>query len=315
MINKRSGMLRFFSGLIFLYFIFSSCSAPRTILHSGKVTPHKQLRAGIDYAANIATQPLKILTGNTRELIDVVTAQDSIVFSDVIPTLNKAALSYALDPFGSGFHFYGRYGIVKGLDIGYKYSGVHVFDTRYQFMGSKNSSDDPDQQGTYGSIGLQFSSQSYDLPFGLDKLQNFIGFDFKRKDFLLPLAFSNSFGPEEQYGGVSYGLVYGHTFIEYSFNPQKIYRVNNIQGANFDTIPIPSVSGKNNFPSFGTFINIKFGYQYVYGLISFAMYYQKYGTYSMLGGETVKLKGFSFLPSAGLFFDIPLKKRTKKKAD
>lgn len=300
--------------LVFISLILVSCSAPRTILHSGKVTPHKQLRVGFDYSSNIATQPIKAIVGNTPELIDAVSNKDSVVFSDVIPTLNKTALAYALDPLGTGFNFYGRYGLLKGLDIGYKYSGVHVFDARYQFMGSKNTFDDPGKVGTYGSIGIQYSSQSYDLPGGLDKLQDLLGLKFKRKDILVPLVFSNSFGPEEEYGAISYGIVYGHSFIKYSFDPKNIYRVNNVPGATIDTTRIPPVSGKNNFPSFGTFVNVKAGYKYGFVLFSFSMYYQNYGNYPLLGGGTVMLKGFSFVPSAGFFFDVPFKKIVKKKA-
>lgn len=308
--------MKIFFRLFVVSLIWGSCSAPRTILHSGKVTPHKQLRVGFDYSLNVATQPVKSIVGNTRELIDIASNQDSLVFGDVVSTLNKAALAYALDPIGQGFNFYGRYGLLKKFDIGYKYTGAHVFDARYQFKGSVNTFDEPGEDGGYGSVGLQYSAQSYDLPSwtGLDKLQGILGLEFKRKDILIPLVFSNSFGPEEKYGAVSYGLAYGHSFIRYSFDPKNIYWAANTAGAGLDTTLIPSVNVKINYPSFGAFANIRFGYKYVFGLLSFAMYYQKYGTFPLLGGETVKFKGFSFVPSAGLYIDIPFRKIFKKKA-
>lgn len=304
-------LLAVFSGLL-----FSSCSAPRTVLNSGKVTPHKTLRAGFDYSISIATQPIKSIVGNTKELVETLSAKDSIVFDDVIPTLNKAVLAYALDPINTGYNFYGRYGLFRKVDIGYKYSGPHVFDARYQFMGSTGTFDEPGEKGAYGSIGIQYSSQKYELPDikGLDKLQDILGLTFKRKDILVPIIFSNSFGTEEKYGAVSYGLAYAHTFVRYSMNPKNIYWVAGTAGANIDKELIPSIDVKKNYPSFGTFFNLKLGYKYVYGLASFAMYYQKYGTYPLLGGETVKFKGFSFIPSAGIFFDLPFKKIFKKKS-
>lgn len=307
----------------FLFFLFaflsalffSSCSAPRTVLNSGKVTPHKTLRAGFDYSISIATQPIKSILGNTKDLAETLSSKDSIVFDEVIPALNTAILAYALDPINTGYNFYGRYGLFKKVDIGYKYSGPHVFDARYQFMGSSGTFDEPGEKGAYGSIGIQYSSQKYELPDvkGLDKLQDILGLDFKRKDILIPLIFSNSFGTEEKYGAVSYGLAYAHTFVRYSMNPKNIYWVAGAAGANIDKELIPSVSVRTNYPSFGTFLNIKLGYKYVYGLASFAMYYQKYGTYPLLGGESAKFKGFSFIPSAGIFFDLPFKKIFKKK--
>ncbi len=299
--------------IVIVCFAISSCSAPRTILESGKVTPHKQIKAGIDFSANFATQPIKALKGSSSEIIESLANKDSIVFDDALNKLNIVALAYSLDPLGSGFNMYARYGLFKKMDIGYKFaSGTHVFDSRYQFMGPTSTGEDTASGKKYGSIGLQFSSQSYDLPLGLDKLQGILGLEFKRKDFLVPLIFSYSFGKEENYGAISYGLVYSHSFVSYSFDPQKIYEAAGPSGISVNKTLIKPINEKKNFPAFGTFTNIRFGYKYVYGLLSFSMYYQNYGTFNLLGGNTVKFNGFSFVPSAGLYFIIPPKKIFKK---
>lgn len=318
-INYNSGWINGFFHLILVSFVLGSCSAPRTVLNSGKATPHKTLRAGFDYSVSVATQPIKSIAENSVELYDLIESlvnKDTIIWDDKITSLNKTAIAYALDPINSGYNFYGRYGLFRKFDIGYKYSGPHVFDVRYQFMGSTGTYDEPGEKGTYGSIAVQYSSQKYELPDvkGLDKLQDILGLEFKRKDILVPLIFSNSFGQEEKYGAISYGLVYTHTFVNYTMNPNKIYWAADITNTNINKELVPSVSIKKNYPSFGTFLNLKLGYKYVYGLASFAMYYQKYGTYPLLGGETVKFKGLSFVPSAGIFFDIPFKKIFKKKS-
>lgn len=301
-------------------FFFVSCSAPRTVLNSGKATPHKTFRGGFDYSISIATQPIKSISNNAVELYDMIESlvnKDTIVWDEKIISLNKTAIAYALDPINSGYNFYGRYGLFKGFDIGYKYSGPHVFDARYQFMGSTGNMDNPGADGTYGSIAVQYSAQKYELPDikGLDKLQEILGLQFKRKDILVPVIFSNSFGQEEKYGAVSYGLVYTHTFVNYSMNPAKIYWAADLANTNVNKELIPSINVKKNYPSFGAFLNLKFGYKYVYGLLSFSMYYQRYGTYPMLGGETAVFKGMSFVPSAGLFFDLPFYKMFKKKKE
>jgi hypothetical protein len=275
------------------------------MINSGKVTPHKHLRLGANYNANVPTQTTGAIFDNIESIADKFSNDDSVTFNSEVAGINKAAIAFALDPLGSGYEFYARYGLIKKVDLGYNYvSGVHVLDGRWQFMGGTGTPDEPEEKRMYGSIGLQFSSQKFDFPkaFGMKQLQKLLGFEMKRKDLLIPLAFSNSFGPEEEYGSLAYGLCYGHTWLDYGFNPVKIYELSN------GTVQriLPPVNEKKSFSSFGGFICLKAGYKYVYVLMSLAIYHQDYGTYTLLNGEKTSLKGTTYVPALGLQTTIPL---------
>lgn len=286
-----------------------SCTAPREMTLSGKVTPHKEIKAGANFSGNIPTQTIGTLYENVDDIANTLINQDSVVWDDQLKALNKSLLSYSLDPIGAGMSFYARYGVYKHVDVGYKYfGGTHVFDGMYQFMGSTGRVDDAsaDASRMYGSVGLQFSMQKFEIPseMGLDKVQDILGFEISRKDLMIPLIFSNSFGPEEKYGCISYGLIYNHTFIKYGFEPSKyIYEV-------LDTLNVPltidGFSEKKNFGSMGAFLNLKVGYKYVFAVASFSTFYQNYGTYALINGESYSMKGFTFVPTIGLQAYIPV---------
>jgi hypothetical protein len=288
------------AGILF----FASCAAPRTVYHSGKVTPEGQLVGGIDLTGNVATATVKEIFDNA-DLVEAFVTRDSVKYNNadsiIIDNMSRSVLAYTLDPVGTGYDIYLRYGIVKRLDVGYKLAGgTHVFDTRFQFLGSTGTPSDPgdDPKKLSGSIGLQFSTRSYELPsiFSLGDIQDLLGFEMKRTDFLVPLSFSVPFGDEESYGCLSFGMAYGHTLLKYKIDPTKIYEYtqNNVPQV------IPAVDEKKSYSSFGGFINIKGGYKFVYLLGSLAIYHQNYGTFPMLKGKTVELKGTTFVPSIGL---------------
>ena len=54
MLFLRTLSLAFLAGLL----LVSGCTAPRSVIHSGKVTPKGEFKAGFNYSGNIATQPL-----------------------------------------------------------------------------------------------------------------------------------------------------------------------------------------------------------------------------------------------------------------
>lgn len=305
----------FFPIVILLLAILAiSCSAPREMTLSGKVTAPHQLKAGGNFSGNIPTQTISSIYGNIEEIATTLLDQDTIMLDSQLLGINKSLVAYSIDPLSTGISFYARYGIYKHFDVGYKYfSGTHVFDAMYQFMGSTHSVDDeePAKKNMYGSIGLQYSMQNYELPssFGLDKVQTMLGFKLSRKDITVPLIFSNSFGNEEKLGCISYGLVYSHSFISYGFEPQNIYEPLDSVISQYTQ----NIGDKQNFSSMGIFTNIKVGYQYVYLLASFSAYYQNYGNYKLLNGESVSLSGFTFVPTIGLQFCIPVNKLGKSK--
>jgi hypothetical protein len=296
-------MTHFFSisrcfSLILLVVVGVSCTAPRSVIHSGKVSTPGQFKVGFNYGGNLASEPLGRLNDVGRAAVDAVLKQDSVFYDDQIDIFASSILAYTLDPVGAAFDMYIRYGLVPRVDIGYKYaSGAHVFDGMYQFMGSTGTSEDPGPEGLYGSIGLQYSTQnlSFGSGFFLNKINNILRFEAKRKDILVPLVFSKSFGPEEEIGHLAWGLIYNHTFVDYGFEAGNIFRrINNRAEV------LEGVREKNNFSSFGAFINAKFGFKYIYVLPALTVYYQNYGTYRIIGEREYSYSGMTFIPSIGV---------------
>jgi len=267
-------------------------------LLSGKVTPHKQFRIGGNLIGSVASQPIKSLAKFSKGALEDAFNKDTVNYGTLVDNFSEGVLAYSLDPINAGFDFYLRYGISPKFDVGYKFAfGSHIFDSRYQFMGSTGTLKNPGKEGMYGSIGLQFSTQSAKIPGQVffDQLQGLLDFGIRRRDILIPIIFSHSIGREEAIGAIAYGMVYSHTFISYRFEPDNIYKkVGN------NSIRIPGISDKANFPAIGFFLNAKLGYKYVYVIPAIAVYYQNYGTYKLLEGYTVNLKGTSFIPSIGI---------------
>lgn len=279
-----------------------SCSPSRTITASGKVTPQGKFKVGYNSAFNVATAPLAEIDDVTKAAVNAVKNRDSIYFSD-ISTLSQGLLAYSLDPVGTSSEFYLRYGVVPRVDVGYKFaSGAHVFDAMYQFLGSTGTPDKPGPAGLYGSIGIQYSGQKSDLPskLGLSVLSSVLNYELSRRDILIPLVFSHSFGPEEEIGNISWGLVYGHSFVKYGFAPSKLF----IKYAGNQVEKINPFMNKENYSSFGAFLNAKVGYKYAYVVPAVSIYYQNYGNYDFFGIESKNYKGVTIVPSLGLQFNL-----------
>jgi hypothetical protein len=289
--------------------VIYSCSPPKSIINSGKVLSKNQVRGGINYAINVSTSPITESVEGIKELSQV-NDSDSLQLDKGIEHINSAALAYCLDPIGYKTDFYLRYGLGYNIDIGYRYSGsAHTIDARYQFLGSNSTWQYSNYKGMYGSIGLQYGWQNYgfnDRKF--DWLKRIFEFEMSRKDISIPVIFSKSFGAEEKYGALSFGLTYSHSFIKYNVNPRNVYIRDN-EGVQQLLEPM---NVKKDYSSYGTFINVKTGYKFIYFNAGIACYYQNYGTYPLLGGSSVKLKGWTIVPSYGFQFNIlPRKKKTE----
>lgn len=300
-----------FSRLAFLVsaaatLVVGSCTAPRTIVSSGKVTPKGEFRVGGNLAFNVASETIS-KTGSALKSAAAATVQkDTVGYSGTIDNLQVAALAYVLDPVRPSSDLYVRYGALDRLDVGYKYAfGSHVFDAAYQFLGPTGTVERPGGPAgaNYASIGLQFATQRASLPSlpFLDNINEVLGFRATRHDIIVPLVFSHSFGAEEEIGAISYGVVYTHTFLRYGFEPGKIFNGN----AKVPALP----QQKANFPSFGGFVNAKIGYRYAYVIPSIGVYYQNYGTYQLLNNKSASLSGLTVVPSIGLQFRIPSSRR------
>jgi hypothetical protein len=286
----------------------AACTAPRSIISSGKVTPKGQFKAGGNMGFNVGTASVGKITGAAKDLVKQAINRDTIRYEEGFDRVQAAALAYVLDPTTATSDLYVRYGLLNRVDVGYKYSfGAHSFDAMYQFMGPLGTPENPQGQSgaMYGSFGLQFSTQKAKLPSlpFLEDTEKLLGFSAKRVDLLVPLVFSHSFGPEEQIGNISYGVAYSHTFLKYGFEPGKLF--NYIPGSNRVTDKIPNLMARQNFGALGAFVNLKVGYRYAYFLPALALYYQNFGTYKLLNNKETKLKGLTIIPSMGVQFRIP----------
>ncbi|NML66170.1 hypothetical protein HHL22_13235 [Hymenobacter sp. RP-2-7] len=297
-------------GALGLLGLAGACTAPRGITTSGKVTPQGEFRVAYNQGFNVGTAPLSKATSAVREAASSLGTRaasgDTVRYSGLVSNVQGAALAYLLDPVQSTADLSIRYGVVPRLDVGYKYAfGSHVFDAAYQLLGPTGSVENPELGAaggtTYASVGLQFALQRArlpSLPF-LNNLNNLVGLDASRRDILIPLTVSQSFGPEETLGAISYGAVYGHSWVSYGFNPSNLYN-----RAGTSVLPdLPRQS--RNFSSYGLFLNVKLGYKYVYVVPALSVYYQNYGDYTLVDGSTTSLSGATFVPSLGLQFRIP----------
>ncbi|GAB2775715.1 hypothetical protein HNQ93_002059 [Hymenobacter luteus] len=296
--------------------VAGSCTAPRAIVSTGKVTPKGEFRVGGNVSFNAPTQTLGKLGSTIKSAAEDLANQaskDSVYYSQTVDNLQVAALAYILDPVRPSSDLYLRYGLAERFDVGYKYAfGSHVFDAMYQFMGPTGTPENPGSRqagATYGSIGLQYATQRAKLPNipFLDNVNSLLGFKATRHDVLVPLVFSTSLGPEEEIGAISYGVVYAHSFVRYGLTPGNLY---NGPGSGAVASRVPELpTARRNFSSFGAFFNAKLGYRYAYFIPALSVYYQNYGEYQLLNNKTASLKGFTFIPSLGLQFRIPTARR------
>jgi hypothetical protein len=259
---------------------------------------------GYNQGFNIASAPLAKASGAVKEAASQAVSQSKVDYTETTTQLQAAALAYILDPVQPTADLNIRYGIVPRLDAGYKYAfGSHVFDAQYQLLGPTGTPEDPGQGAssgtTYASVGLQFATQRAKLPSlpFLTDINSLLNFRATRNDLLIPLTFSNSFGPEEEIGAISYGLVYAHSWVSYGFAPDKIYN---------GSVKVPELPLQSrNFSSFGGFLNLKLGYRYFYIIPAVSLFYQNYGSYALLNGQSTSLSGVTVVPSLGFQLRIP----------
>ncbi|KAA6433369.1 hypothetical protein ACD591_06815 [Rufibacter glacialis] len=288
----------------------ASCTAPRSIIHSGRVTPHGEFKIGANVGGNVATEPISQLKDITEAAIEALANRDTVFYNDQVRVATKAALAYTLDPVGPTFDFYVRYGLVPRVDVGYKYaSGVHVLDAMYQFMGPLGGTTAGGSGQWYGSMGVQYAGQSSGILEGifLDKLAPIVQFKATRRDVLVPLVFSKSFGVDEEFGNVSFGVAYNHTFLEYGLEPGRLY-----EKVGGKSMKVEGLTQKQSFPSYGFFVNAKIGARRIYLLPALSMYYQNYGTYNLLQNEQESYSGITIVPSLGLQIGLGQGKTSKR---
>lgn len=281
---------------VFLFLIVVlcySCAAPKVINQSGKVTPAGSVVVGGSYTANIPTKTIGLMANVVAQNVTNVANYDSIDFSKTFNNLNKAAIAQAIDPIANGTDFYIRVGVAKRFELGYKLAGdANTFNAQYQFLGPTGLIGEKQEKRMYGSVGLQYSWQSYRLPEFFGELQDRLGYQFSRNDFLLPVMFSYSFGNEEEYGALAFGAAASYSRISYSTLPDRIFDDNNR--------PVLRSDHTVGYTSFGAFVNVKAGYKYIYVVPALSMFYQNYGNYKLINGENFNFKGVTIIPSISL---------------
>lgn len=288
-----------------LSLLAAACTGPRSILHSPEATPRGDWRIGGGMDVNFPTQTSKALYGGLEGGVDLLyekfKGSDSIIpiTADSLNDLTRALIAYSIDPLGAQPSLYVRYGAWERMDAGYRFAGgVHAFDVRYQFLGHYAGKEGGGARDWRGSLAVQYSSQSYELPSLLGKLQSILKYEFKRKDILIPLIFGKPIGADGRYGNFGIGAAYNLALIEYD---SKILKL--VEKVDSGAVrPFEDLRGDRSVHSFGGFANARLGYRHVYALASMALYNQDYGTFKLFGGERTKLAGWTLMPSLGLEF-------------
>lgn len=297
----------------------TACTAPRAILTSGKTTPVGEIRGGTNTIINIPTNTTGRLADVVADGVREISNKDTINYltnQTVLQNLQKAAISWALDPLASTQDIYLRYGLAPRVDIGARLAaGAVVADAQYQLWGSTGSWQSAGgaekTRGGHGAVGLLFATQSADLPGrkALDLGSKLLDFTARRTDILVPFTISAPLGLEEEIGHMAVGVAIGRSFLRYQFKPTD--RFTNAAG---QRIRIPSVDERKSFMTYGLFVNGKFGYRYVFIQPALAIYYQNYGSFDLIQFDTsqpaprASFKGATFVPSLGLQISIPTRK-------
>ncbi len=260
---------------------------------SGRVTPKGTVVGGITYMANVSQESSVRMSDVLKNQIKNFSSGDTVQYDQFLSDANAAIVAYAVDPIAFGPQFYLRVGVWDRLELGYtRAKGTNMFSAQGQFMGFEKERIEESKKRWFGSGGVQYSWNSYNLPNFFGKMQDRFGFEYKRRDFLLPFTFSYSLGPNETYGAIGFGAVVGFHRIDYSFLPDRI--------VNDKGVVLKPGNHTNKFSSIGFFVNVKAGYKFVYIIPSIAVYYQQYGTYPLLDRSSLFLEGFTFVPGISL---------------
>ena len=285
----------------------AACTAPRSVLQSPETLRRGRWEAGANLDFNSPTQTISALSDGMEHGVGRLYSQassDSVVpiTADSLNVFAKALVAYSVDPVSVQPGVFVRYGFWSRLDGGYHYSGgAQAVDLRWQFLGAKAGDTVAAGESRWqGSIGAQYSWQSYDLPSiaGLDKLQSLLGFEFTRKDILVPLLFGKPFGANGRYGSFAVGGVYDLGFVQYGSDIVKLVE----RQADGSTKAFPALHGDKTVSSYGGFANVRAGYRWVYLVASMAAYWQDYGDFRLFGGKSTHLEGWTYVPALALDF-------------
>ncbi|MBK8803149.1 MAG: hypothetical protein IPN71_14050 [Fibrobacteres bacterium] len=272
--------------------IVTGCAAPRSVIWDGTTMPRGHVQGQLGMIGSIPTATLSALTTSQMDAaksllsgeVDSLTNQGA--YDNAAKTLVAAGLDMPSATPVATVHL----GVGWETEIGYRREGsVNAWSVRRQILHEQ-------QSGWNGGIGIQYSSQSYELPSALGKIQSTLGYSFDRKDILVPLVFSKPFGTKGNLGSGTIGLVGGWTKINYGFDPKGLYRTWGGSVEALERLP----NQESSFMSFGATGMLRGGYKHVWVLVGLTTYWQDYGSYVVPGSDPVELSGFSILPALGL---------------
>lgn len=294
---RFSSIYSLLSAFFFLCLLLQNCTAPRSVIESGRVTPKGHFRGGLGTTTNIPTAFTSQVIKTLKEGIGT-SREDTLFIDKNIENITGSIVSYTLDPLTQTFDFYLRYGLFENMDLGYKYSGgVHALDVQYQIAGDEEHNIFNWGKGMSSSVALQYSGKKLTLPSIVENIQDILGYEMGRKDLFMKFIMSKSFGEEEENGHFGFGLSYNHTFITYGLNPEKVL-INTEQFSNEKLSVIPEE--KNDYGSYGAFINFRAGYKHVFFYGALNVFWQDYGSYRLFENYTYESKGMTFIPSIGI---------------
>lgn len=282
----------FFSGII-----LTSCTAPRAILESGKVTEKGHIKAGYLNHTNIPSLMTKSIRSAIQTDYTSMFEQDTVNMTNSVLSLGESVVTYSLDPLSNASESFFRYGISDRLDAGIKYSGKWCFDVQHQIVGKGDRYYFSDEK-TNVSIAAQYSYEDYKLPEIAGDIQELLGYKFKRNDLLLKCIGSISFGEDEKIGYLGFGFAYNLSFVKYGFQPNFVLTYLDLATGN--KIMEEFHMRKQIYGAYGGFINFSVGYKYAYFTMGISCFFQNFGSYYLYGGKTIYPKGFSIIPSFGI---------------
>ena len=282
-------------------FFLIACAGPRSVNLTPEAAPKGQFRIESDVALHLPTNTSQALygglEGGIKSLYNQISGGNTVAMTvDSMNGYIEAILAYALDPLGPTPGLSLHYGVLERFDVGYRReSGANAFDIRCQFLGVPGKSGG----GWKGSVALQYSSQKYEFPsfLGLNKLQDLFKLEFKRKDFLVPIAVGKEFGGGGRFGSFALGGVYDLALISYGTEYTRVIELLTNQ-------PFQNLRGEKKVHAFGSFATVRGGYKFIYAVASLTTYWQNYGNFVFYGNETKSWSGFTFMPSLGVEFRL-----------
>lgn len=280
------------SQISLLGLVLGGCAAPRSVLWDGTCQDRWHVDGQVAMTTSLPTATIGAVSQSQMDLASDVIRHggDSLFSQDRYDQATRTLVAGALDMPGASVSAEAHLGIGWGMDIGYRReSGANAWSLRRQFLKFE-------EDGWNLGAGIQYSSQDYELPSALGKVQSLLGYRFERKDVMVPVVLSKPIGEKGQYGSAGFGLVGGWTKVVYGFDPQGLYRTWGHEVALLENLP----DQETTFLSGGGSGILRLGYRKVFGVVGMTILYQDYGTYKVPARDPISLSGLSILPSAGI---------------